>query len=136
MGKAWRALKRFWQAMVLPNWQTKLASLAAAIIIWSYVAGQQSMQVVFTAPIHFQNVPEGSRLKDPPLKVAEVTVSGRRDRILTVKQQQVWIALDLSGLRNGDNLYLISFQDVVVPSGIEVKDISPRQLTLELVPAR
>ena len=132
----WRAVRRFVETFVTPNWQTKLTALVAAVIIWGYVASQQSMHVVFTVPIHFQGVPADSRLVEPPLTKAEVTLAGRRERILTLKQQQVWVAVDLSGLRNGPNLLLLTTQDVVTPAGVEVKDVSPRQLNLELRPAR
>ncbi len=128
-----RNLRRFFQEQILPNWQYKLASLVAALIIWAYVAGLQSMQVVFTVPIRFQNIPPGTQIVGQKVTSAEVTLAGRRDQILMLKQKEVWVSLDLSGLGTGRNLYLISSRDVVVPAGIEIKDVSPRQLTIRLV---
>lgn len=125
---------QFVDKQILANWQSKLAALGAAFIIWAYVAGQQSMQVVFEAPIRFQNIPAGSRIVDQKIGTAEVTLSGSRERILSLKRQQVWVSLDLAGLRNGRNLYLISSRDVIVPAGVEVKDITPRQLSIQLAP--
>jgi YbbR domain-containing protein len=130
-----RRLPKFFEDHVVSNWQYKLIALGAAVIIWAYVAGHQTVQVVHTVPIRYQNVPSGSRLQDQRVILAEVTLAGRRDRIHTVRARDVWVSLDLSGLRNGRNLYLISTRDVIVPPGIEVKDITPRQVNLQLVPA-
>ena len=120
--------------LVLDNWQYKLIALAAALIIWAYVAGQQTVQAVHTVPIRYQNIPAGSQLIEEKVIFAEVTLAGPRDRIHTVRARDIWVSLDLSGLRNGRNLYLISTRDVIVPPGIEVRDITPRQLNIQLVP--
>jgi hypothetical protein len=134
---AWtRQAPKFFEEHVLANWRYKLIALGAAVIIWAYVAGQQTVQIVHTVPIRYQNVPAGSQLFDRRVIQAEVTLAGRRDRIHTVQARDVWVSLDLSGMRNGRNLYLISVRDVLVPPGIEVKDITPRQLNIQLVPAQ
>jgi len=129
-----RRIPKFAEEYILENWKYKLIALFAAVIIWAYVAGQQTVRVIFNVPIRFQNIPAGSQVSDQKVRTAEVALSGRRDRILTLKRQDVWVSLDLSGLRNGRNLYLISSRDVIVPAGIEVKDVSPRQLNLQLSP--
>lgn len=130
-----RRFRKWIDEYVLNNWQYKLSALAAAVIIWAYVAGQQTVEVVFAVPIRFQNVPAGSRVIDQKLRKAEVTLSGRRDRILTMTRGDVWVSLELSGLRNGSNLYLLSPRDVIAPPGVEVKDITPRQMNIRLAPA-
>jgi hypothetical protein len=133
---AWlRRLSKWFETTVIENWQYKLIALGAAAVIWAYVAGQQVMQVVHTVPIRYQNLPAGSQIADPTVILAEVTLAGRRDRIHTVRDREVWVSLDLAGLRPGRNLYLISTRDVIAPAGIEVKDITPRQINIQLVPA-
>jgi YbbR domain-containing protein len=127
-----RTLGKWLQEYVVTDWKYKLVSLAAALIIWTYVAGQQSMQIILSVPLQFQNIPYGSHMVDPKVSAAEVTLSGRRERILNLSKQQIIVSLDLAGLRNGRNLYLISSRDVIVPPGIDVKDVSPRQLSIQL----
>ena len=135
MAQQWmRRMRKFFEDYVLANWKYKLIALVAAVIIWVYVAGQQMMEVVFAVPIRFHNVPAGSQVVDQKLPLAEVTLKGRRDRVLTLKAREVWVSLELSGLRNGRNLYLLSPRDVIVPAGIDVKDITPRQLSIQLAP--
>lgn len=126
---SWLKKAREW---AVTDWKYKGVALLAALVIWTYVAAQQSMQAVYNVPLRFHNVPPGSHLVDPMVKTAEVTLSGRRDRILVLNEQQLSVSLDLSGLRNGRNLYLISSRDVIVSPGIEVKDVSPRQLNIQL----
>jgi YbbR domain-containing protein len=132
---AWtRTVEKWFQDYVVTDWKYKLVALAAAVVIWAYVAGQQSIQVTYTVPLRFQNMPANLRLLDTKVSTAEVTLAGRRDRILNLNRRQIAVSLDLSGLRMGRNLYLISSRDVIVPPGLEVRDITPRQLSLQLGP--
>ena len=129
-----RTLGKWYQEYVVTDWKYKLVSFVAALVIWTYVAGQQSMQIILTVPLHFQNIPYGSHMVDSKVNTAEVILSGRRERILSLNKQQIIVSLDLAGLRNGRNLYLISSRDVIVPPAIDVKDVSPRQLSIQLAP--
>lgn len=127
-----RRLKIFIQDKVFSEWRYKLAALLAACVMWAYVAGQQSMQAVYTVPIYFQNLPDDSVMVDQKVHTVEVTVSGRRDSILSLRERQIWISLDLSGMKQGQNVYLITDKDIVVPSGIEVKNVARRKLVIRL----
>jgi YbbR domain-containing protein len=127
-----RTLANWFQEYVIADWKYKLVALTAAVVIWAYVAGQQSIQVTYTVPLRFQNLTPHLHLLGPNVSTAEVTLSGRRDRILNLNRNQISVSLDLTGLRMGRNLYLISSRDVIVPPGLEVKDITPRQLGLQI----
>ncbi len=127
-----RRLKIFIQDKVFAEWRYKLAALLAAFVMWAYVAGQQSMQAVYTVPIYFQNLPADSEIVDQKVHTVEVTVSGRRDLILSLRERQIWISIDLSGMNQGRNVYRITDKDIVVPSGIEVKNVARRKLVIRL----
>lgn len=126
--RRWKNLGR----KLLVNWRYKLAALAAAFIIWTYVAGQQSMQAVYTVPIFFQNIPAGSEMVRQAVDTIQVTISGRRDRILSLKERQIWAAIDLGGMKIGKNRYQLTKQDFVAPAGIEVKAFTPTKLSIRL----
>ncbi len=127
-----RRLKIFIQEKIFAEWRYKLAALLAACVMWAYVAGQQSMQAVYTVPIYFQNLPDDSVMVNQKVHTVEVTVSGRRDSILSLWERQIWISIDLSGMKQGRNVYLITNKDIVVPSGIEVKNVAHRKLVIRL----
>lgn len=129
-----RRARKYTEENLLANWRYKLSALAAAVIIWAYVAGQQTMEITYAVPIRYQDPPAGSRVSGQALESAEVTLTGRRDRILSVKRSDIRVVLDLSGLRPGRNLYLISTRDVIAPAGVDVKDITPRQVSIPIVP--
>ena len=127
-----RRLKIFFEDKVLSEWKYKIIALLAAFIMWAYVAGQQSMQAVYTVPIYFQNLPVETELINQKIKKVEVTVSGRRDRILSLRERQIWVSLDLTSMRIGKNVYKIKNEDLIVPQGIEIKDITPRKIIIRL----
>ncbi len=133
MPKSPRRWNTFWQEKVVSNWRYKLSALAAALIIWAYVAGQQSMQAVYKVPVYFQNIPAGRILANPKIQKIQVTISGRRDRILSLKERQIWVAIELSSMKVGKNIYKLNKQDIVVPGGIEVKTFTPKKISIRLI---
>lgn len=127
-----RRLKKFTEEKVLSNWRLKLAAVAAAFVVWSYVAGQQSMQSVYTVPVLYQNLVDDMEMHHQKVQKVQVTISGRRDRILSLKERQVWVAVDLSGMKKGRNRYVLKRDNIIVPGGIEVKAFTPKRLDIRL----
>ncbi|MCD4814645.1 hypothetical protein K8S19_13255 [bacterium] len=136
MGFLPRRWRLFFKEKIFNNWRYKLAALAAAFIIWSYVAGQQSMQSVYTVPVYFNNLSVGRAVAEPKEQKIQVTISGRRDRILSLKERQIWVSINLSALRVGKSIYTLSKQDIIVPSGIEVKTFSPASVKIRIIRSR
>ncbi len=131
-----KRLKKIIKEKMLADWRYKLAALAAAMVVWIYVVGQQSMQAVFRVPVYFQNLPANTEMVSQKLETVQVTIAGRRDRILSLKERQVWVSIDLTGMHAGRNRYKISRNDVVVPAGIEVKDFTPKKIRIILKTVR
>lgn len=127
-----RSWTNFLRTKVFNNWQYKLAALAAAFVIWSYVSGQQTIQAIYTVPIFFQNLPAGSEMTRTSAETIQVTLSGRRDRMLSLRERQIWVSLDLSGMKNGRNTYLVTREDVIAPAGLEIKAFTPHKLSIQL----
>ncbi|MEW6517105.1 MAG: hypothetical protein AB1439_09385 [candidate division FCPU426 bacterium] len=128
-----RRWMNFIRTKVFLNWQYKLAAGAAAFVIWSYVAGQQTIQAIYTVPIFFQNLPVGSEMTRTSSDTIQVTLSGRRDRMLSLRERQIWVSLDLSGMKIGRNTYQLAPGDFITPAGLEIKAYTPRKLTIQLV---
>jgi hypothetical protein len=128
-----RSWTNFLRTKVFINWQYKLAAGAAAFVIWTYVSGQQTIQAIYTVPIFFQNLPAGSEMTRTSADTIQVTLSGRRDRMLSLRERQIWVSLDLSGMKTGRNTYLVNREDVIAPAGLEIKAFTPQKLTIQLV---
>ncbi len=127
-----KRLRKVVKEKLLSDWRYKLAAVAAAMVVWIYVVGQQSMQAVFRVPVYFQNLPVSMEMVSQKLETVQVTISGRRDRILSLKERQIWVSIDLTGMHAGRNSYKINRNDVVVPAGIEVKDFTPKKIKIIL----
>lgn len=128
----WRRWKKYLEENLLEDWQYKLGALGAAVALWGYVAGQQSVQAVYSIPIYFQNLPPKTEIVGPKIYQVEVRVAGRRDRMQLLRDRPIWIGVDLSGMRPGINRCVLSPEQVSVPSGLEVKDLKPRKLAIQL----
>jgi len=128
-----RRFKNFISEKVIADWRYKLLALGAALVIWVYVAGQQSIQAVYSAPVLFENIPEGLAMERMSRTALEVTVSGPRNRVLAIKDRQVTAVLDLSKMKAGRNDYRFTKEDILVPKGIEVKAYFPRHIIIRLI---
>jgi YbbR domain-containing protein len=128
-----RRVRTFLSESVVADWRYKLIALGAAFVIWVYVAGQQTIQAGYSLPIYFQNVPEGHVMISQSVNKIEVTIAGRRDRVLAIKDRQLWASLDLSKMKSGRNDYRLSKDDIIVPQGLEIKSFFPRHILVFLV---
>jgi hypothetical protein len=134
MANWYRRWRTFWNEKVVYDWRYKLGALVGAFMLWAYLAGQQNMQSVVTAPVYYQKFPAGMVMVDQRIHQVSVTLSGRRDLMLGLKNHPVWIAIDLSNMRLGHNVYRITKNDAIGAYGLEVKAINPRQVAITLVP--
>jgi uncharacterized protein (TIGR00159 family) len=105
----------------------KLLSLAIAIGAWLVTFGYRNETSIRTvsAPVVFRDVPAGWLVEDTtPLEVL-VSVSGPQRALERLRTSQVSAAVDLSEIEAGQQRASISTSEVLVPSGVLVRDVEP-----------
>jgi YbbR domain-containing protein len=108
----------------------KFLSIALAVFIWLLVADQRAVERSVRAPLEFHNVPEGLELVDDPPETVEVRVRGTSAVLARLLPSEVVGVLNLSAARPGTRLFHLLTDEVRVPYGVQVAQVTPATVGL------
>jgi uncharacterized protein (TIGR00159 family) len=125
-------LKSFLKGVFVENWRTKLSALALVTIAWLVLASQQEAELTMTAPVQHTNVAPNLILGPGSTPTVDLTVSGRRNTIRTLKEQDVQVSIDLSGITLGRHLIKVSAKNIFLPFGVKIDRVAPQKIMVNL----
>jgi YbbR domain-containing protein len=114
------------------NLGLKLLALALAILLWLTVAGEHIVERSLRVPLEFRNVPEALEIVGNAPDTVDVRMRGSSALLSRVQPGEIVAVLDLGGARPGSRLFHIRTDEVRAPFGIEVAQVIPSTLALEL----
>ena len=126
------SLKGFLKGIFIENWRTKLSALALVTIAWLVLATQQEADITITTPVQHTNVPANLILGPGSTPTVDLTVSGRRNVIRTLKEQDVQVSVDLSDITLGRHLIKISAKNIFLPFGVNIDRVAPQKIMVNL----
>lgn len=108
----------------------KLLSLALALLLWMVVAGEEIVERGLRVPLELQQMPLGVEvLGDIPTTV-DVRVRGGSGTLSRVGAGDVVAVLDLRAARPGRRLFPLTPDQVRVPFGVEVVQVTPSAVAM------
>ena len=110
----------------------KILAIALASLLWLTVAGEHVVERSLRVPLEFRNIPEALEIVGNPPDTVDVRLRGSSAVLSRVQSGEIAAALDLSTARSGSRLFHIRNDDVRAPFGIEVSQVVPSTLALEL----
>jgi uncharacterized protein (TIGR00159 family) len=125
-------IKSFLKGVLVENWRTKLSALALVTIAWLVLASQQEAELIMTAPVQHTNVASDLILGPGSTPTVDLTVSGRRNTIRTLKEQDVQVSVDLSGITFGRHLIKVSAKNIFLPFGVKIDRVAPQKIMVNL----
>jgi len=120
------------------NLVLKLCSLGLAFALWVVVAGEQKDERTLNVPLKLARFPKNMALINDPGNFVTVRLRGPKSLVTGLSHDEVDLNLDLSQLKEGENLVALRPEEIEVPRGVEVLQASPRwvRLVLESVAER
>jgi diadenylate cyclase len=125
-------LKGFLKGIFVKNWRTKLSALALVTIAWLVLASQQEAELTMTTPVQHTNLPSDLMLGSGSTPTVDLTVSGRRNTIRTLKDQDVQVSFDLSDITLGRHLIKVSAKNIFLPFGVQIDRVAPQKIMVNL----
>jgi hypothetical protein len=116
----------------------KFLSILLAASLWLLVADQQLVERSVRAPLEFHNMPAGMELVNDPPDSVEVRLRGSSGLLGRLAPGDVVAVLNLQGARTGTRLLHVLADEVRVPYGVRVAQVTPSSvaLTFETTGAR
>src|SRR5947208_8988014 len=108
----------------------KLFSFGLAVSLWMVVAGEETVERGLRVPLELQQMPGGIEvLGDIPTTV-DVRVRGGSGVLSRVGTGDVVAVLDLRSARSGRRLFPLTPDQVRVPFGVEVVQVTPSAVAI------
>lgn len=119
------------QLHIFKNLTLKLVALALAIIIWFLVVGEQKSEVRLTVPLELRNLPTDLEITQSVSQV-EITLRGFSSFVKRLTPGDIDVHIDLSNVVQGANSFILSPEEIVVPIGATVIQVSPSNIEVFL----
>jgi YbbR domain-containing protein len=103
----------------------KLLSVAIAVLLWMNIAGEQTVERGLRVPLELQQFPPGLELLGDVPTTADVRVRGVSGTLSRLSPGDIVAVLDLRGARAGERLFHLTPEQVRVPFGVEVIQVTP-----------
>lgn len=129
--------KEFFLALVervfLRDWGTKLMALAITLAIWFGITGQTATRRIRNVHVNYLQSNE-MQITNEPLHEVEITITGDKQKIDRLKEEDLVISADLSVIQPGDKIVQLSPETVSLdlPSGVKLNEIQPNKVAVKL----
>jgi YbbR domain-containing protein len=114
------------------NLGLKVLAVALASLLWLTVAGQHVVERSLRVPLEFRNVPKSLEIVGNTPDTIDVRVRGSSAVLTRLQPGEIVAVLDVSGARTGSRLFQVRADEVRAPFGVEVTQVVPSTLALEL----
>jgi diadenylate cyclase len=124
-------LHRLW------NWVThrlgaKVLALGLALGLWMAVAGQQSAEIALTVPIEYQRIAAGVELRGEIPSEVTIRLRGSQLALAALRASSLRLRVSLDNVRDGLNYLALTAHHLDLPPGVELTDIRPAFLAIEV----
>ena len=110
----------------------KILALLLAALLWLTVAGEHVVERTLRVPLEFRNIPELLEIVGNAPDTVDVRLRGSSMVLSRLQPGEIVAVIDLAGARAGQRLFHIRNDEVRAPFGIEVAQVVPATVPLEL----
>ena len=110
----------------------KILALLLASVLWFTVAGEHVVERSLRVPLEFRNIPQALEIVGNAPDSVDVRLRGSSAVLSRLQSGEIVAVLDLSSARAGSRLFPLRSDEVRAPFGVEVAQVVPPTLALEL----
>ncbi len=120
-------MKRWWP---FRHFGLKVWSVVLAVMLWMIVAGEETVERELRVPLELQQFPAGLELRVDAPSLIDVRVRGASGTLSRIGPGDIVGVLDLRSARAGRRLFQLTPEQVRVPFGVEIVQVSPQSVAL------
>ncbi len=126
--------KTRWPTRILQDLPVKALFLFLVCVLWVVLIGVRQGEISFNIPIEYYSIPPDLEINGDPPREINVRLKGSQRLLSALSPDRLRVQIDLSKSRSGTNRISLSDANIVVPSGITVTNLYPRNIRLQLSP--
>lgn len=123
-------MRDFFERYILNNLLLKLIALVCAVLLWSAISREPTVEIAYSVPIEFHQVPPSLEITTAGIPLAQVRLRGPERRLRQIAASEVHPVINLAGTTIGDHTYDLTAFQVHVPYGVDVVQVTPSQVRI------
>ena len=113
------------------HFRLKLLALGLGVLLWVVVSGDATVERGLRGvPLELQQFPAGLELQTEPPSTVDVRVRGGSGTLSRLAPADIVAVLDLHGAQAGQRLYHLTPDQMRVPFGVEIVQITPTSVAM------
>jgi diadenylate cyclase len=122
-----------WRDFFGRNYREKVVAFAVSVLLWTLlVYRSQTIYRTFDVPVTFNLLPAPLVITTCEPPSVNVTLDGQRKDFGFLKASDVKLAFDLLDAKPGRRTLPITVRDLSFPKALELEDIEPRQVLIQI----
>jgi len=115
---------------LLANLSLKALSLALAVLLWFFIAGEKTSERGLSVPVELRNFPKDLELTGELVNTVEVRLRASPGIIHALGPEEISAQVDLAGAEEGEKIVHLTPDSIRIPFGVKVVKITPAILTM------
>lgn len=114
------------------RWRELIAAFLMAVILWYGLSGSEKIESQIEVRMDYRGLPPGLVVREGLVNKVNVRVRAPVGMIRSLSSRDYAFFMDLSDIRKGENTLPISSAQLPFRSGMEVMEISPSRIVLDV----
>jgi YbbR domain-containing protein len=114
------------------RWKELLIAFVMALGIWYIVSGSEKIVSQIEARADYRGLPQGMLVRSGTVGKVSVRIRASVGMLHSLSSRDFAFFVDLSSVKKGENVLSINLSQLALPGGVEVMDISPSRIYLEV----
>jgi YbbR domain-containing protein len=123
-------MRDWFRRYVFHNLPLKLIALVAAVLLWSAISHEPMVEVAYSVPIEFHQVPRNLEITTEVIPQAQVRIRGPVRRLRSITASQLHPVVNLGGAGMGEHTYDLTAAQVHAPYDVEVVQVVPAEIRI------
>ncbi len=120
--------------IIFKNFPLKFLSFLFALLLWIVVSGEkkQMVEIMVNTRIGFQNLPKNLEVVNYSPKEVNIRLKVQKNQIFSVDSRRISLMVDLSNAKEGEEIFPLKKEMVILPVPAEVVKITPSFVKVQL----
>lgn len=114
------------------RWRELVIAFLLAVGIWYIVTGSEKVVSQIEVRADYRGLPQGLVVRGGTVSKVSVRVRASVGMLHSISSRDFAFFVDLSPVKKGENILPININQLVLPGGVEVIDVSPSRIYLEV----
>ena len=118
--------------LLFENFGLKITAILLSVLLWLFASSRGLSEIALDVPLELKDIPPGLELINHSIKVVGVNIKGQEGIIRTIRPSDIRAFVDLSKARKGESIYSINKNNIKLPPGVTVTNITPSSVRVSL----